>query len=480
MRQFLAIVIAAWIAGTAPAADQKLVWPGFRGPNGSGVADDQKPPVRFGPDLNVKWKVPVADGTSSPIVVGDKLVLTAFDKNKLYTIAYRRSDGTEAWRREAPAQQIAKYLQGENSPASATPVTDGRRIVSYFSSCGLVCYDPDGKELWRFPMPVTQTWGNFGSGTSPVLADGTVVVVCDAMKGSRIVAVDAANGALKWEKARQSTIAYCTPAVWDTPAGKQLAVAGIGRMIGYDLKSGRECWFVPGMPTGPCASPVAVDGTLFYAGWSPGGPDDKEHQFPSFDEVLKLADTDKDGALSRAEAEKTFLKDMFDSLDRNQDGKVTRDEWDELVKLVTAGKNIAFALAPGGSGDVSQSRVLWKKTKGLPYIPTAIVYRGQMVLVKDGGLVTAYDAKTGAEIYTQERAAASGRYYASPVAANGLIYFTSLDDGAVTVLKAGTKRPETVAKNPKLGERTAATPAIADDTLYIRTEKHLYAFAEKK
>ena len=95
-------------------------------------------------------------------------------------------------------------------------------------------------------------------------------------------------------------------------------------------------------------------------------------------------------------------------------------------------------------------------------------------------MVTAYDAKTGAELFVQQRVASPGRYYASPVAANGHIYFTSLEDGAVTVLKAGTPEPEVAAKNPKLGERVAATPAIADDTLYVRTEKHLYAFAEKK
>jgi outer membrane protein assembly factor BamB len=101
-------------------------------------------------------------------------------------------------------------------------------------------------------------------------------------------------------------------------------------------------------------------------------------------------------------------------------------------------------------------------------------------MVKDGGLVTAYDAKTGNDVYLHKRAVSPGRYYASPVAANGNIYFTTLDDGAVTVLKAGADKPEVVAENPPLGERTAATPAIADDTLYVRTEKHLYAFGAKK
>src|SRR5262249_13174351 len=136
------------------------------------------------------------------------------------------------------------------------------------------------------------------------------------------------------------------------------------------------------------------------------------------------------------------------------------------------------ALKAGGSGDVTSTHVLWNKTKGLPYVCSAIVYQGQFVMVKDGGIVTAYDAKTGHEIY-QKRAAATGSYYASPVAAGGHIYFTSLNDGTVTVLKAGTDKAETIVQNPPLGERVSASPAIADNTLYIRTANHLYAFAKQ-
>lgn len=101
-------------------------------------------------------------------------------------------------------------------------------------------------------------------------------------------------------------------------------------------------------------------------------------------------------------------------------------------------------------------------------------------MVKDGGLCTAYDAKTGKEIYVQKRAAANGRYYASPVSANGNIYVVSLDDGTFTVFKAGAESPEVIAENPKLDEKTTATPAIAGDTLYVRSANHLWAFAEKK
>jgi outer membrane protein assembly factor BamB len=201
---------------------------------------------------------------------------------------------------------------------------------------------------------------------------------------------------------------------------------------------------------------------------------------PTFDSILKEGDANKDGILSKEESAKTFIKDFFDSNDENKDGMLTREEYDAVLKYMTEGKNTAFAIKAGGAGDITNTHVLWKKTKGLPYIASAIAYGGQLVMVKDNGLVTAYDEKTGKEVYLQERAAASGRYYASPVAANGNIYFTSLDGGAVTVVKAGMDKPALVVKNPKLEEQVQATPAIADDTLYIRTDKHLWAFKDKK
>ena len=480
MKGLLASVALGVFASVGLGGDRPLAWPGFRGPGGSGVAHGQKPPVEFGPDKNVKWKVAVPGGFSSPIIAGDKLVLTAFDGGKLYTVAYNRADGKEAWRAQAPAKKIEGYHKTEGSPAASTPATDGTRIVSYFGSCGLFCYDLSGKELWKYELPTAVTYGNFGSGTSPVLANGMVVLQRDVMDGAKILALDVATGKLCWEKKRQCPTSFCTPVVWDTPAGKQVVAAGLGRLVGYDLKTGEEKWSVAGMPAGCCASPVAADGTLFFAGWSPGDPEDKEFQMPKFDVLLKQAGEEKLGYLTKAGSQKTFLKDFFDSNDTNKDGKITRTEWDANMKMMASSKNSAFALKAGGAGDVTETHVLWKKKKGMPYIATALVYRGQYVMVKDGGLVTAYDPKTGKAVYVQERATAAGKYYASPVAANGHIYFTSLDGGAVTVLKAGAGKPEVVARNPELGERVAASPAIADDTIYLRTAGHLYAFAAKK
>src|SRR5215212_7301118 len=99
------VVLLAQPPAPAVAAD----WPQFRGPGGSGVADDQKPPVKFGPKENLVWKVACPPGASSPIVVGDKIVLTAFEDGKLFTICYSRTDGSELWRAKAKAKKIEVF-----------------------------------------------------------------------------------------------------------------------------------------------------------------------------------------------------------------------------------------------------------------------------------------------------------------------------------------------------------------------------------
>src|SRR6059036_3839840 len=110
MHFILWMTVTMFAAPGSPDEKAALVWPQFRGPGGSGIAEEQKPPVEIGPDKNVKWKVPAPGGLSSPIVVGDKLVLTAFENEKLYTIAYNRADGSEAWRAEAKAHEIEPFL----------------------------------------------------------------------------------------------------------------------------------------------------------------------------------------------------------------------------------------------------------------------------------------------------------------------------------------------------------------------------------
>lgn len=476
MKRLLLVVVASAV----PAMSAEPAWPQFRGPNGSGVADGQKPPVEFGPDKNVKFKVPVPAGFSSPVIAGDMLFLTAFDGGKLLTLAYSTADGKELWRAEAPAAKIEGYHKTEGSPAASSVATDGKTVVSYFGSCGVFAYDLKGKQLWKYDLPTAETVGDFGTGVSPILADGLVVLLRDHLKGSMILGIDAATGSRKWETKRQSINGYGTPTVWDNNGTKQVVCVGFGKLIAYDLKTGEEAWSVDGMPSAACTTPVIADGLLLFAGWAPGDAADKDFKMPTFDELLKQGDKNGDGKLSKAESEATFIKDFFEAQDANKDGTLTREEWDANIKMMSGGKNSAFAVKPGGKGDITKTHVAWRQTKGMAYVPSAIAYKGQFFMVKDGGLVTAYDIKTGKPAYTQDRGAAQGRYYASPVAANGHIYTVTLDDGQFTVFEAGAASPEVAAKNPKLGERVAATPAIADNTLYVRGAKHLWAFAEKK
>ncbi len=478
MSRFFFSGLVAFAASCGMAGEPE--WPQFRGPNGSGIAATAKPPVEFGPDKNVKWKVVVPPGASSPVIAGDKLFLTAFDDGKLFTVAYSIATGKELWRSEAPAKKIEAFHKTEGSPAASSVVTDGKIVVAYFGSCGVLAYDFAGKELWKYELPMAQTAADFGTGVSPILVDGIVILQRDEMKEAKLIAIDAADGSRKWEKKRPTSTSYGTPTVWDTEGGKQIVCAGYGKMVGYDLKTGDEKWSVMGMPSACCTTAVVGDGMLYFSGWSPGDAEDKEFKLPAFDDLLNQGDADKDGKISLAESENTFLKGFFESNDTDKDGFITRAEWDAQMKFMSIGKNSAFAVKAGGKGDITKTHIAWKKTKGMPYVPSAILVGRQFFMVKDGGLCTAYDAKTGKDIYVQERGAIQGRYYASPVSANGFIYIVTLDDGAFTVLKAGADMPDVVVKNPKLGEKTAATPAIVGDTLYVRTAKHLWAFAEKK
>lgn len=121
------------------------------------------------------------------------------------------------------------------------------------------------------------------------------------------------------------------------------------------------------------------------------------------------------------------------------------------------GKNSLMAINPAGTGDISESGVVWKKSKGLPYVPSPIVYDGRVFFIRDGGFASSYDAATGKAFYESKRIGTADKYYASPIAAAGYIYLASLDQGTISVLKANADKPEVVAER-KLEERVARRP----------------------
>jgi outer membrane protein assembly factor BamB len=461
-------IVAAGLAAAGPPA-----WPQFRGPAGSGVAPDhEKPPREIGPDKNVKWKVAVPSGLSSPIIAGDRLFLTGFEGGKLLTLAYRCADGAELWRKEAPTKTVEPFMSTEGSPAASTPATDGTRLVAYFGSCGLVCYDMAGRELWKRPMEVGETRLGFGSGNSPVIADGRVILLRDLEREGRLLCLDLKTGSPLWEVSREGYMtSWGSPCVWQTPAGVQVVVGGGLRLQGHDLQTGKAIWTVSRLPAYPCTTPVVSEGKLVYAAWSYGTTSEVK---PDFDDILKQAGEEKLGYVTKAGSEKTFLKGHFDQNDANKDGKITRDEWDAQVRYMTSGKAVALLVNPGGTGDLADSHIGWRVTKGLPYIPSPLVYRGLMYLVDNQGRLSAFEMKTGNEVYVLKRVGL-GRAYSSPVAAGGFLYLCGVDN-KVVVVKAGPV-PEKLC-SAELDDRIAASPAIAENTVYVRTGKSLYAFAE--
>ena len=162
--------------GVRPSASPgaEFSWPrSSGGPGGLGIGTG-KPPVEFGPEKNVLWKIDVPFGHSSPCILGNRIFFTGLDNGKLVTICVDRADGHELWRAVAPADKI-EPIQRIASPASPTPCTDGQRVYVYFGSFGLLAYDLQGHEVWRKPLPTPVV--EFGTGASPILADGKLIVV---------------------------------------------------------------------------------------------------------------------------------------------------------------------------------------------------------------------------------------------------------------------------------------------------------------
>src|SRR5262249_17998941 len=189
-------------------------------------------------------------------------------------------------------------------------------------------------ELWKYVLPPAAVMGHFGSGTSPVMAGGMVVLVRDELNAPKIIALDAATGKSRGEKTRESKKADSTPGGGDTAGGKQVVTTGFARMIAYDLKTGEEKWSVAGMPSTPCSSPVVADGNVLFASWAPGDPDDKDFKMPAFDDLLKQAGEEKLGYLTKKGSEKTMLKGFFEPNDLTKDGKITLTESETLMELI--------------------------------------------------------------------------------------------------------------------------------------------------
>jgi outer membrane protein assembly factor BamB len=421
---------------TAPAN-----WPSFRGPGATGVADGQFPPLVWDVEKksNLRWQTPIPGlGHSCPVVWGDRVFLTTAVNSKgesrlrpgLYgdvdsldetaehswrVLCLDRHTGKVLWDRTAHKGVPKTKRHPKSTHANPTPATDGKRVVACFGSEGLYCYDPDGKLVWERDLgTLASGWFynsdyQWGFGSSPILYGDRVIVQCDVGKDSFIAAFDADTGTPVWQTSRDEIPSWGTPTVVDGPRGPELVTNATKFARGYDPDTGKELWRLGRNAEITVPTPFASDGLVFIAsGYRPVQP----------------------------------------------------------IYAVRLGSRGELTLK---DGKTSSDAVAWSVSKGGPYMPTPIVYGAHLYTCSNDGRVTCYEAKTGKVVY-RERLDGAGSCTASPVAADGHLYFTSEEHG-VYVVKAGPKF-DLVAVNP-LGDVCLTTPAVADGMICVRTQHSL-------
>jgi outer membrane protein assembly factor BamB len=284
----LATFAALFIASIANAGDlmseKQQNWHQWRGPDGTGVATAAQPPLKWDDKTNIKWKVSIpGKGKSTPIIWGNKVfVLSAVDTQKVVPSAtkpeeqperkfgikfpntiYRfvvlclnRDTGAVLWERTAIEELPHEGHHGDNSFASASPMTDGKNLYVSFGSRGFFCYDLDGNLKWKRDLEDVETRLSFGEGSSPVVHDDIVVLNRDNEGKSQIVAFNANTGAPLWQAARTEESAWATPLVVEHAGTAQVITSASNRVRSYDLRTGKIIWECGGQVGNVIPSPV--------------------------------------------------------------------------------------------------------------------------------------------------------------------------------------------------------------------------------
>jgi outer membrane protein assembly factor BamB len=463
----------AALAGVMTVAAAEPSWRYFRCDGGVTDASAGRLPEKLDAPGALKWKVPLASGQSSPIVGNGRIFLTTYaaETKELATVAVDMVTGKEVWKRAVKAARIEVFHPQMGSPAAATPAWDGSRVFVFFGSYGLVCYDANGQILWEHPMGPFRD--EFGSGSSPMLIDDKVVMCQDHDIESFLIALDRATGKPLWKVPRPDAVrSYSTPMVWQHGGRKELLVAGALELAGYDPDTGRRVWSTPGLARIVIPVPLPAGDTIYMASWSPGGDAGHRLLLDPWATALAKWDKNQDGKLRREEIDDREVLERFTRMDLDASGDLNQMEWERHAAVFQKAQNALLAIRPTATGELPGSDLLWKHQRGIPYVTSPLLDQGMLWMVKDGGIVTKLDAARG-QLLQEERLPGLGGYYASPVAGDGKVYFAS-EQGVVSTV--ANQREWRVAASVDLHEKIHATPAIDQGRIYLRTEKALYCF----
>jgi outer membrane protein assembly factor BamB len=438
--QFAAL---CWFTAIAPAAATfASEWPEFRGPTGQGIAVDSNPPFEWTPEKNIAWRTSIpGSGWSSPIVFGKRIYLTTAVKEvslsghrsapdvsnneptgrnsadaglSLRALAIDAGSGKIVWDREVFHYALGQYQTGhaKNGFASPTPITNGEQIYVHFGPQGTAALDMEGNILWR--NTDIKYDARHGAGGSPVIAGEALIFNCDGVENPFVVALDRKTGKELWRTSRLpmtfEKFAFSTPLV---------------------------------IPSSHTASGLQVI--------SPGS-----HMIGSYD-------PDDGRELWHVYFEKRW-------------SLVPRPVLADGMVLVCNGGEAPpelVAIRPDGSGDVTNTHVVWRHNKFAPLTSSVVAVNGMVFMVSDAGIAACTELATGKLVWKKRL---GGNFSASPIAASGRVYFPN-DNGVCYVLAAKAEF-EQLAKND-LGEPILASFAVTGDALIIRTASTLYRVETK-
>ena len=435
------VALVALVATANGRATSRDEWPQFRGDRAGVAADHPNLPETWSETENVVWKTDIPGlGWSSPIVWGDHVFVTTaisageepqpvkglYDPGDLHgkrdaVAAHRwvvydidRVTGQIRWERElrTAVPTIKRHLKA--SFASETPVTDGERVYAYFGSIGLVAaLDMAGRVVWTQELGAFNGGQEFAPAASPALHDDRLYIVNDNTTESFLIAFDTATGEQVWRVVRDETENWSSPLVWENELRTEIVTTGRNKVRSYSL-DGEQLWELTGMTVNTSPTPFSADGLVYLSSGYPG-----------------------------------------------------------------SGVRPVYAVRPGGTGDISwdpdrpvdHPYIAWFQPLLGTYVTSALVYQGIYYTLLDRGMLLAHDARTGEEVYGRNRLRPGSGFTASPWAYNGKVFVLS-EDGETFVVRAGGEF-EILATNP-LNEMALATPAVAGDSLYIRTQSKLY------
>jgi outer membrane protein assembly factor BamB len=329
------------------------------------------------------------------------------------------ASGKVRWERVVHRGEPAGPIHTKNSYASETPVTDGERVYAYLGNVGVFCLDMEGKEVWSKPLEAHKMANSWGTAASPLLHGDRLYVLNDNAEQSYLLALDKRTGKEVWRVDRDEKSNWSTPNVWENDLRSEIVTAGSGKVRAYDL-DGKLLWWFKGMSSITIGTPYA-DGGLVYV---------------------------TSGYI----------------LDRARP---------------------MYAIRPGGSGDISlqpgqtnNSSIAWFQPAAAPYNPTTLVYDGRLYVLYDLGMMSAFNAKTGALLYERQKLPGGMRFTASPWACNGRIFCLN-EDGVTFVVGAGDRFDFQHTNKLAEDDMCLATPALAGDQLLIRSAHRIYCIGMK-